>query len=51
MTKRLNRVLFVPTNEWASWGGSELLWAQACEMLAQTGRIKVGIHPKKWSRY
>ena len=50
MTKRLNKVLFVPTNKWASWGGSELLWAQACEMLAQTGRIKVGIHPKKWGR-
>jgi glycosyltransferase involved in cell wall biosynthesis len=33
----MRKFLFIAANEWANWGGSELLWSQVAEKLARMG--------------
>jgi glycosyltransferase involved in cell wall biosynthesis len=33
----MRKYAFIATNEWANWGGSELLWCQTAEKLARRG--------------
>ena len=44
----MNRILFVPTNPWTDWGGSEKLWAYTAKHLLCEERAKVGVLIKKW---
>jgi glycosyltransferase involved in cell wall biosynthesis len=44
MTKK---ILFIPTNSWSAWGGSELLWAQMA-ILFHENHYDTGIYIKKW---
>jgi len=34
---QMPKFLFIATNEWVPWGGSELLWSSAAERLARRG--------------
>lgn len=43
----MRKFLFVSSNEWAKWGGSEVLWAQAAERLRQKG-FAISISVKGW---
>src|SRR5690242_7303779 len=40
----MSKYLFIAANEWANWGGSELLWSQAAEKLARKGHeVRVSV--------
>jgi glycosyltransferase involved in cell wall biosynthesis len=40
----MRKYLFIAANEWANWGGSELLWSQAAEKLARQGmEVRVSV--------
>jgi glycosyltransferase involved in cell wall biosynthesis len=46
---RVSKFLFIATNEWAPWGGSELLWSQAAAKLARRGN-EVLVSVKDWGK-
>ena len=40
----MRKYLFIAANEWANWGGSELLWSQTAEKLARRGlEVRVSV--------
>jgi glycosyltransferase involved in cell wall biosynthesis len=41
-------ILFIPTNIWAPWGGSEKLWAEAAKHLVNVVGVSVTVSIKKW---
>ncbi|MDD5069396.1 MAG: glycosyltransferase family 4 protein [Candidatus Omnitrophica bacterium] len=43
----MKKIAFVSTNEWASWGGSEELWAQTAIRMGKQGFL-VGVNIKGW---
>jgi|SRR6185437_13670851 len=43
----MKKIVFITTNEWASWGGSEHLWSAAAESFARRG-IQVHVSVKDW---
>jgi glycosyltransferase involved in cell wall biosynthesis len=44
-----HRFLFIATNIWVPWGGSEFLWAYTCEKLARAGH-EVRVSVLDWGR-
>jgi glycosyltransferase involved in cell wall biosynthesis len=42
------RIGFISCNDWVPWGGSEELWSQTAEVLAQRG-LTVGVNVVEWS--
>ena len=47
----MNRVLFVPTNPWTDWGGSEKLWAYSARHLLKENAIKIGVLIRRWESF
>jgi glycosyltransferase involved in cell wall biosynthesis len=43
----MTRIVFIATNEWVPWGGSEYCWAAAAERLALSG-AEVSVSVKAW---
>src|SRR6266481_5326578 len=43
----MQKFLFIASNEWVRWGGSESLWSQAAEKLASKG-IDVRVSVRDW---
>ena len=43
----IKRIAFISTNEFAPWGGSELLWSMTAERLARAG-ASVAVGVKQW---
>lgn len=43
----MRKIVFIATNEWVPWGGSEVLWARAAEHLARQG-VQVHVSVKDW---
>ncbi len=43
----MRKILFIAANEWANWGGSELLWSGAAERLARRG-VEVRVSMRDW---
>lgn len=43
----MRKIVFIATNEWVPWGGSESLWAAAAEKLARGG-VEVCVSVKDW---
>lgn len=43
----MKKILFIPTNSWAAWGGSEFLWAQMATIFHENN-YETGIYIKKW---
>ena len=44
----MKSVLFVPTNPWTNWGGSEKLWAYTAKHLLRENAVKIGVLTRKW---
>jgi len=43
----MNKILFIPTNAWSPWGGSEFLWAQLATIFHEN-KYDTSIYIKKW---
>jgi glycosyltransferase involved in cell wall biosynthesis len=43
----MRKIVFIATNEWTRWGGSEILWSLSAERLANRG-VQVYISAKDW---
>lgn len=43
----MNKILFIPTNTWSPWGGSEFLWAQLATIFHENN-YDTSIYIKKW---
>lgn len=41
-------ILFISTNDWIPWGGSEVLWSQAALMISRSQGMRVGVNVQKW---
>lgn len=43
----MRKILFIATNEWVKWGGSEILWSSSAKRLASRG-ANVDVSVKDW---
>lgn len=43
----MRKITFIAANEYASWGGSEMLWSLAAERLVKRG-VEVAVSTKRW---
>src|SRR5688572_8654129 len=45
----MNRIVFISTNDWTPWGGSEVLWSSTALRIARLGQIQVSVNVMEWS--
>lgn len=45
----MRKIVFIASNEWLPWGGSELCWSLAAEKLSRRG-VQVSVSAKAWDK-